>query len=64
MLEKESFTILVRRPIGRFFCRRVRSNEETDQTCSKGASLKRGAGARLKIRTSEPVCILYVLKAV
>ena len=64
MLEKESFTILVRRPIGRFFCRRVRSNEETDQTCSKGASLKGGAGARLKIRTSEPVCILYVLKAV
>lgn len=27
------------RPVGRFFCRRVRSNEETAQMCARSASL-------------------------
>ena len=44
----------------------VRSNEETDQTCARGASLKGDAGTWeiLKIRLSEPEYILCVLKAV
>ena len=65
VLARQTWTVIpcvISRPVGRFFCGRVRSNEETDQTCARGSSLKRDAGACSPGKFWIWECILYVLE--